>query len=278
MGAKIVRFDSVDAFADKVAAVGKRAGQFWGARGACWDGGVGGDDALRMAREGSSAMATSTLANLTHLESTMGASVRSRFAPSVAGSRVCVPDYLSGRPTCMRRRTRVESESRHVNVYVSLASQGGVRAADLLARGAAVLALLEYLQASGTSVDLYLLAELADGQYEDYWQVIRVETRPLDLSTSGFAIGHPAFGRHLTYAYAEATAEVEYTGQWSRRAHDLGKGSERWCNYIRAELGLAPTDILVPYTRDYDQIVTDPAAWLAARVSQLSGEGTAGAA
>lgn len=265
----ITRFESVNAFVSAVDKSANRYGSFWPSRGASWDCDVDGTAALTRAIDGDPEVTPAALSQLVSLQTHASGGTRNRYVNAIAGSRVDVPAYLANTPACMKRRMRVEHETRHVSLYVSTACQGSVQAESMLARGTAILALLEYLQANGTSVDLYLLAELADDG-RDHWTVIRVETRPLDISTSGFAIAHPAFGRKLCYAWAES--QGDYHGQWSSAAQRLDKSSPAWGAYVRKELGLAPGDVLVPYAVNADQIVQDPGAWLAARIQQLSAE------
>ena len=103
------------------------------------------------------------------------------------GSRVLVPQYLANSPFCMNRRQKVASPVQHVSIYVAIAFCCDVTPEQMLKRGITILGLLEQLQARQVSTDLYLMSDTNGMTDGDLHQIIRVESRPLDLSTSGFA-------------------------------------------------------------------------------------------
>lgn len=200
---------------------------------------------------------------------------RACWVPSFAGTRVSVPDYLGGNPMAMRQRKRVQGSGRHVNIYVSLVTFCGCQAKDMLTRGQAVMGLLSTLQAMGVSVDVFLLAEWGDDNYFDktgkiYSQLIQLETRPLDLSVSGFAIAHPAFARNVVYSTLYMY-NLPRSGPFPPVAAKNGPESKAYEEDIRKRYNLQPTDI-VSLSAGWDSLVIkNPKQWVLEHTRQALG-------
>lgn len=237
-----------------------------------WDLGIKGSEAVTRATFGDPEIGPSTAAKLDKLSPQIGTSDRPAWVPHVMGQRVSVPAYLAGNPMSMRRKVRQATESRHVAIYADLVSSIGIGASDLLARGTTILALLESLQRQNVACDVFALipthAANADGELI---QVIRLESRPLDLSTSGFALAHPAFVRNVGYGYAER--RHGFNGEWSESFLRYGGASRSTAyeNHIRGLLGMNPTDIYIPPVYYGDPLISNPIAWIEARLSQITG-------
>lgn len=271
---RVERFDSVESYATQVTAQnftyrGRRGyhsyGHGQGSRGHDWDAGVGFDQAIQLAKNGDPTMVSKYSDAVDKLVDDYQISQENRksYISAVAGSRVSVPEYLGGSPRCMKRRAVREMSVRTVNVYVATTSWAGFRADDLLKRGYTILALLEYLQMSQVAVELYLTSEL-DGRTDgDFIQVIKVESHPLDLSTAGFAVAHPAFPRQIMYGMAYVMDG--FNGRFARSQYDT--------NYVERlgkAIGMKPGDIYVP-TSKYgdDDIVKQPEKWLAKHIENI---------
>src|SRR5579872_5332559 len=159
-----------------------------------WDLGVSFEQACERGLVGdldAAARATEALAKIE--TSSTRESYRLRPTLSMAGSRVSVPTYLAGKPNCMVRRVKTEIATRSVAIYVDTSCSAGIPASSMFQRGVTILALLSALQSSGVAIELYLVSSLYGRTDGDYYQLIQVESNPLDLSTSAFAIAHPAF-------------------------------------------------------------------------------------
>lgn len=266
----IKRYESVDAYLPEA-----RAALARGARNAhrqshgySWDLGVSCPEAIQRATYGDASLGRKVSDVVDRIAPSIGDDARMRFAPALAGSRVNVPAFLSGNPYAMRRRVRTESSVQHVAIYVELACSAGIEAEKMVARGATILALLESLQQRQVSVDLYLVCTLdAKNRSMDHYQVIRVESKPLDLSTAGFAIAHPAFTRNCCYATAEMDG---YCGWWSPTTMRLGGTSTAYEAHFRELFELAPSDIYIPQTQSHDTLINDPTAWIETRLSQVA--------
>jgi hypothetical protein len=175
------------------------------------------------------------------------------LAQQVAGTRVLVPAFLAGAPDCMLRLTTEDRPVRHIRMFVNVASAASLPCEKLLVRGAAILGLVELLQSQQIGVDLALVYCPTD---RDVF-VINVESRPIDISTAAFAVGHPAFAR-----------EVGYTLANKRYGHCGGYVDSQ---SIMACLKCEKTDIYVPRADYGDGLSEDPEGWLQKRIVQVTG-------
>lgn len=273
----VARYDSFEAYvAESVAAIEGYSGNnhyaresFDHARGEYWDLGVTGRRASELALTGDPTITARTTDAVNRLESVVRDVPRSTYRRDFAGVRVDVPAYLGGNPMCMRRKSRTDVQTRHMAIYVCVSCQGAVTASDMLARGATILGLVESLQSMSIGVDLYLIVEAANGA-ADHFQVIRLaeSSRPVDVSLVSFAIAHPAFARNL--CYKSVASYANYTGQWSEAATSLRKGSSRWEAHVREAIGIAPSDVYVGYALGGDPTISNPDAWIAGHLSQVT--------
>ena len=222
-----------------------------------WDLGVEWPEALKRATQGDNMIASSAGALLDKLQINTQEDTAFKTTLGVTGGSVCVPAYLTSHPESMISRQRRARPTRQVNLYVCINSSAGVNAGDLLKRGTAVLALLEALRLQQVSVDLFLVSVL--GGVECQYATIEIPSRPLDLSTVGFAIAHPAFDRHLLHGLS---TKFGYCGGWAR---DISVST------VRRVLGLQPGDIYLPEVLWNDrEEIKNPQAWLDKHVSQIT--------
>ena len=192
---------------------------------------------------------------------------RMRNQRHVMGSRVLVPDYLAGSPFNMNRRVKLLSPIQHVSIYVAVAFCCNVSAEQMLKRGITILGLVEQLQARQVNVDLYLMSDTNGHTDGDLHQIIRIENRPLDLSTSGFALAHPSFARCITYAMSGAIDG--FNGACPSSWHKM-----TWEKYnqefMPKLLGMGPGDIYIQEPRHFDPLINDPEGWLNEKLTQLT--------
>lgn len=248
-----------------------------------WDMGLGETEAETRALSGDTTLVPSVKSIIDKVAHNVAAVTSSRLEPDLFGSSVSVPDYLSGAPECMRRMRQSESSGLHVGVYVSNFFSAGVAASEVLARGAAVLAFLESLQLAGFSAELYMYCLTGSASYVDSGMnptdyhdqnkrtvgaetltVIKVESSPLDLSVSGFVIGHPAWTRDCFYG-RELPTLANQSGPTARNQRNVSVYDEQ----VRYMLGMAPTDVHIGPMTWGDPTVTDPVAWVQKNVTQL---------
>jgi hypothetical protein len=201
---------------------------------------------------------------------TIGDVERPIDAPSVAGYRVVVPDFLGGNPRNMRKRAKAERQAQHVTIYVSVIASAGINAKDLLTRGSAILALVEALTMRRIGVDIYLLGEQAGSTgraQDDVFTTIRVENRPLDLSTAAFGLAHPAFGRSLLIDWCIANG----TPGHGPFPHASGYGQPEYLTNLAKILDAEPGSLFIPLAYLTDRLIFDaPERWVTERLEQLS--------
>jgi len=282
----VVRFESVDAYMTEIRDRGVKLDFAGHGTWSEWSGGLTGEDARARAVTGDPSLVASFDASLSALTATVGEDARNVWTSDVYGSRPDVGAYLAGAPRCMKRRVKRETETRHVSIYVSLVAWSGSTASDMVKRGVAIMGLLSALQSMRVSVDLFLVLDTAAhdpkrGDVGDYTQVIRVESRPLDLSTSGFAIAHPAFTRHVTYSYthhmtgwrslfSETFTASGLCRVW-RAGEDASEPTKRYIDAIGKRIGMLPTDVFVCPMIPGDAVLRDPAEWIRRNVTQALG-------
>lgn len=265
---KIHRFESVDSF---IAACGEkvknhRCADSWHEHD--WALGITWQQAYRKAIEGDAGLASAMSESIEKINIGIGPVERMSDLPSVAGYRVVVPDYLGGNPRNMRRRTVTERQMPHVSIYICYYASAGVDALALMKRGSAILAFIEALQMRRIGADIYLVGEVGGVQKsdaDDRYTIIRVENRPLDLSTAAFALAHPAFGRQISIDWDIAHGSPEH-GPWPHNYRSPGYQAR-----LAEILEAPPGAIIIPSTYLDDHIIfTNPERWVTERLQQLS--------
>lgn len=118
----------------------------------------------------------------------------------VAGSLADIPAYLSGSPINMRRRAKRDAP-KPLRISVDTMCSGGISHEALARRGAAVLALLRRLSMAGHAVELYLCGsgDMA-GNRGEYIFAVRMETSPLDLARTAWAMSDAGFCRSVSFS------------------------------------------------------------------------------
>lgn len=260
---KIERFESVPSFCAHVRKIGVRES----GNGHEWDLGVSGPEALKRGEMGDPTIATETSAIMDRIVPSFREEEASRWVAAPMGTRVSVPEYLGGNPMCMRRRAKRETTARHLSIYVDLGCAAMVGASHMMKRGATILGFLEWLTRHGINVDLYLVSGAGTREVQDLYHVVRCDTRPLDISVSGFAIAHPAFARHVAFS---AETPYGFRGAFSASSVKYRRDPQGYERFMRGLLDMQPGDIYVPESYAYDPLVTDPVKWVEERVSQIS--------
>lgn len=269
---KVVRFESIDAFIADIRAKETRVGMSnWG--GYCdpdsattgdWDGGVSPNEAMKRAVQGDTSIVAASTDALDKLEIQQGEEIAWTTVRDVWGTRPDIGAFLAGSPYNMKRRVRANASTRHVSIYVSTTCSAGISASDMLKRGQTILGLLEALQQMQVGVDLYLLVESGgrEGKINSIG-AIRIESRPLDISTAGFAIAHPAFARHLTYTHWR-TLDGGWNGSWPVDYH-YGD----YTRILRGALEMSDSDIWIPAATTYDDAMRNPATFIQEKIQQV---------
>lgn len=232
-----------------------------------WYGGISFNESLDKARVGDTSVVSDYQRKVDNLIDAMqnASEPRKIYENSVCGTRVSVPDYLGGNPFNMKRKVVREIENRSVHIYVSTTCSAAISAEKMIARGATILALIEYLQMCRYAVQLSLLSETHGRTTGDLIQVISVET-PLNLSTAGFAIAHPAFARHLTYSYARKIDG--FNGCWGASHY-----RDDYKQLLSKALNMNIGDVYIPPpVYNDEEIMSKPDIWLKNKISQIKSD------
>lgn len=227
---------------------------------------------LRKAREGDAAYVAQSDAMLDLIEAASPvADTRPETLNSVTGAVPNVGAYLAGSPMSMRLRRKRE-ERAPLNMVVDLGCHASFDNDHRARRGAALLALLRKLETAGHAIDLYYALGCGDGRRVSCI-LTHVDTRPLDLVRSAYALGsreymqqtyllvggslrgeRESYGRypmpgwtddaaHAEGFYAAAMADagkrllvIPPAGQHVRQHFDSDKAAAAWVNeqYARA--------------------------------------------
>lgn len=255
------RFESLGEYAGacRKANVGKRCR----GGGEAWDAGVTPSEAIELAETGDPRLVSAQSEAVNRVAAGLAATPTMTSVRAMSGARVDVGAYLGGSPRCMVRRVRAPRPVRHVAVYVNGACGADISARNMLVRGATVVGLLEALQTQQIGVDLFLVVGTHGRSDGSCFQVIRIDSQPLDLSVASFAIAHPAFTRNVAYYLAE-TLDQFNGHDWPAIRSDAD---------TRKALGLEAGDIYIqaPANRDAN-IISDPATFVQNHISQLTGD------
>lgn len=197
-------------------------------------------------------------------------SQRPKFQFDVAGGTIDMGRMLSGEPECMLdfRMQPGMGNDRVVTLLVGICCSARVNPETLMKRGAAVVALIDILAATGRSVEVYLEATTQVTEGGDYRGKTRNMTcvsrvkapeQPMDLDQLMFAIAHPGSFRKLVFA------------QWERmpQADDLGMGYGMPMKVQAREAVEATVVLDNPNSNDPEE-VTDPVGWIVKILEQVA--------
>ena len=225
-----------------------------------WYGYVSFDEAIEKTLHGDSRYVQEAMTLIDQLDLAMPETKMFRTIASPYGGRCNFGDWQTGSPTPMRRRVRATTDYGPLKVIVATTCSQGITANTMRQRGAAILALLLKLQEL-RPVELYLLAEMFGCTEGWHYQLIRVESKPLDTSIAGFVLANVGFARHLTYELGRVLDN--FNGSWPSDYRQSDYASRR-----RERLNLQDDDIVIPEVYITDTLVTQPIKWITERLAQ----------
>ena len=185
--------------------------------------------------------------------------LRRQWRNDVAGHVPHVPSFIAGHPNSMRRRTKQQYEAAPVTILVDVGVSAAFSHNDILARGAAILALCRVL-AGYRAVSLYVMdaSKLRTGRQSAV--VVRIDTTPLDLAHAAWALCGTGFLRQIMLPM-----QIQRLGT---SAIPVFRGS---LGGFMLELLPEGTCVLeVPGTSS--DITRDPAGWIEARLREAAPE------
>jgi hypothetical protein len=192
---------------------------------------------------------------------------RREWNPSPVGAYPIVPEVLAGSPTPMRESRATQSELGPVGVYVNVSTSAGMDAEDIFKRGVVITALISKLQAV-RPVDLYLMAaNTREGHSGRNVVIVRLDTRPLDLSVVGFALSSVAvyrqiFIRLLWKISPRVTIGMPFPQEFKA---DLSGRTREFC-------GIGEQDIYIGMSYlDFKEMIKRPIEWVNGHLERLGG-------
>ncbi len=248
-----------------------------------WYGNHSKQQALRCLTLGDESLVAASDALLAKLEDKLPHTRKWQSQRAVAGGLVCVPEYLTGQPECMRIRRRLDRNDAPVTIYMDLTSSAVIDASKLLARGTAILALARAL-CEHRVVELWGGISLGESSYQGHaygrrssssaWSSTlawHIDTTPLDVARAAFLLSAPAMARGIGYGLAPTLAgHSHWNGNWSFGAHDLHVRTQS--ARLRAAMGAAEM-LVVPPIYGTDPLVTNPLGWITRELARLTGQG-----
>jgi hypothetical protein len=229
--------------------------------------------ALRALTLGDESLVAASDALLAKLEDKLPHTRKWQMQRTVSGGMVCVPEFLTGQPECMRLRRRLDRNDAPVTIFMDLTSSAMIDAKALLARGTAILALARAL-CEHRVVELWGGIALGEGRYSGKpWASTfawRIDTVPLDLARAAFLLSAPAMARGIGYGLGPTLAgHSTWSGSWPFGAHDLHVRTQS----ARLRAAMAAAEMLVvPPIYGTDPLVSDPLGWVTRELARLTGD------
>lgn len=186
-----------------------------------------------------------------------------QWEPTVCGAYGVIPEYLAGRPQCMRGMKHVESESSPVRLVVDLFASCGATGKQLRDRGIVILSLAMLLSRHRpVSLEILLSTTKNYSNPEPCGLLIPVPSRPFNVSVVS-SLFRPAFVRKLMFAYAGKVLKVDSS---------IPADSYGLC---LKELELGPKDLyierVIGYSPALNEMLGNPQVWLQKQLDRFMG-------
>lgn len=214
MAEYIRRFDSLSAFAAQACKAPKdKRSQSWSDSRQCvtWSGGTHAE-AHDMASHGWGAGATQAheLARklvLPDIRDDAEAIVKMHH--DVSGAYVDVGTYVTGAPECMVDFEADKRQARFARLVVNVCYHGGTYTEHVIARGVAITAAIDAIEARGIRCDVDVVMTVR-GRDSALWTAgvnVKLAHEPLQLERVVFAVAHPCMLRRLCFGVMECENE-----------------------------------------------------------------------
>jgi hypothetical protein len=173
-----------------------------------WDLNAGFEGALELARQGWPEGHSHVKKVSVELFDRISSSIERPYPVyDVEGSEIDVALYLDGEPECWQRMQERITEGpgrRIIKVVYTVTSSCGVDGRVTLAKGAAMVALVELLEFAGHGVQIDVMDCSRGWQMHSELRVrVKESDQPVDVSRVAFALAHPAVQRRLFFSVAE---------------------------------------------------------------------------
>ena len=199
-------FEFLDAAKAKASEYQNKNGSRHWAAGEYHDGWAGNDaptmsQAVKFAEEGWAKGRADVMAVVDKLN-VAGKVHRTEIRFDVTGDVCDIGRLLEGDPECMMYRENIEEQSESGNIIkiiVNTTFSGGIDESIIRRRGAAILSLIEGLEASGKRVELDMLFAESDKHGEYVRVTVKTTDQPISEDLVAYAVAHPSFSRRFCH-------------------------------------------------------------------------------
>lgn len=190
-----------------------------------------------------------------------------QWVETPAGAFPVVPEFLQGRPECMRSLQHIEHERAPIKIVIECSISVGVSNTGLIRRGAALTALIMRL-VEERPVDVQICWPMQTKQ-GPLVGLLRVNAAPVNPTEMAYLLAEPGFNRNLTHLVSCLDAGAEL-GSSLRFIWGMDPDHPDRIELLRGILGLAPTDIFIPGAKleKQGQIYLDPVGWVERRIRE----------
>lgn len=187
---------------------------------------------------------------------------------ATSGSSVDMGRFVTGEPECMLEFLPESSATmgRVVKIMVAGTASSDISSAHIIARGVAVVALLETIHKMGVGVELWWESCVTGRGARDktYSTVVKLHDSNdhLDIDSVMFSMAHPSMLRRLTFSVQEQSTTAKAQGAESYS----GYGTPHNLEYTK----IRDYDVMVEKLQNGNgDIVKDPFAWVLTTVQGL---------
>jgi hypothetical protein len=188
-----------------------------------------------------------------------------KVVDAVTGGAPNVPAVVSNLPITMRRRQRSIHQQAPLTIIMDLTSSAAVNQDELIARGAALLALTRLMSAR-RPVTLWCGVALNKGAGAG-GAFFRVDTSPLDLSRAAHYFACSGVARGFGYGWLSENLGCAGSWPFTDVDHWRREGESLFKQVVDEDILFVP-----PIHLTDDIMVRNPALWLANMVKQYGGE------
>lgn len=206
---------------------------------------------------------------------------RNIIAPAIVGFVPNIPAVLAGQPETMFQRQETDDISCYapMRIFMETAVSSSVTAAQLINRGVALLAFTMVMN-TVRPIELYTVSSAAsdEGHGSYGWQgtasnIVRIETRPLDVSRAAWMLTDPAYARRIGFSAIKFLSKPRCRNKnnpddslpmpWGNC------GAEQYQKNMRAALKMEQQDVLVMGAYGNDRLMlNDPKKWVNEQVKK----------
>lgn len=191
---------------------------------------------------------------------------RKVWQASPAGSYACIPDYLRGIPTSMRRQVEIGDEHAPISILVCSSCSAGINSETMLNRGVTILALVMAL-ARIRPISLWTVATLHGQDTGETILSTQINTTPLDLATACYVLTSAGFCRRITYNLG--TKLNNFNGSWPRNFKY--SQPKPYYDYLARVLSPDPKRCLVIGTAQLgDELLSQPLIWIKNQIQRFT--------